>query len=67
MEVGGEAFRKFADVIDMEAIEVYGEPSKRMLEQLESKARDLGERGSVTVGALHAGFTRIPEATRNHG
>lgn len=30
-----------------------------MLEQLEAKTHDLGERGSVSVGTLHAGFTRI--------
>lgn len=58
LDVGGEAFRGFADVIEMEAIEVYGEPSDRMLEQLESKARALGGE-AVSVGALHAGFTRI--------
>lgn len=60
MDVGGEAFRDFADLIDMEGIEVYGEPSERMLELLKSKARDLGEQGSVSVGTLHAGFTRLP-------
>lgn len=60
MDVGGEAFRDFADLIEMEGIGVYGEPSARMLEQLEDKARDLGEQGSVSVGKLHAGFTRLP-------
>lgn len=59
MDVGREAFRSFADLIEMEAIEVYGEPSDRMLDQLDAKARDLGERGSVSVDTLHAGFTRI--------
>ncbi len=59
MDVGREAFREFGDLIEMEGIEVYGEPSDRMLEQLESKARDLGESGSVTVGSLHAGFSRL--------
>ena len=60
MDVGREAFREFGDLIDMEGIEVYGQPSDRMLEQLESKARDLGESGSVTVGSLAAGFSRLP-------
>lgn len=45
----------------MEAIEVYGEPSDRVLEQLDSKARDLGDLGSVTVGTLHAGFSRLSD------
>lgn len=59
MEVGGEAFRGFAELIVMEGIEVYGEPSERMLEQLQSKADDLGEAGEVSVRTLHAGFTRL--------
>lgn len=49
----------------MEAIEFYGEPTERVHEQLESKAVDLGETGSVTIGTLHAGFSRIAEATRS--
>lgn len=64
MDVGGEAFREFADLLEMEAIEVYGEPSDRVLEQLESKARDLGGPGSVTIGALHTGFSRLTDRTR---
>lgn len=59
MDVGRDAFRAFADMIEMDAIEVYGKPSNRMLEQLEAKARDLGERGSVSVDTLHAGFSRV--------
>lgn len=68
MEVGASAFRRFADFIDLEAIEVYGEPSGRMLEQLEEKAEMLGEQGRVVVGRLHAGFARFeaPPAPR-HG
>lgn len=59
MEVGASAFRGFADLIEMEAIEVYGEPSDRMLEQLQDKAEALGEGGRVIVGRLQAGFTRM--------
>lgn len=59
MDVGAAAFRSFADLIEMEAIEVYGEPSDRMLEQLEQKAHDLGEHGNVRVERLHAGFSRL--------
>lgn len=65
MDVGGEAFREFADLLEMEAIEVYGQPSDRVLEQLDSKARDLGSDGSVTVGALHAGFSRLVNPTES--
>lgn len=61
MDVGRRAFREFADLIVMDAIEVYGEPSDRVREQLDSKARDLGDEVSVTIGKLHAGFSRLAE------
>lgn len=59
MEVGASAFREFADLIEMEAIEVYGEPSDRMLEQLRDKADALGEDGRVVVDRLQTGFARM--------
>lgn len=59
MNVGAEAFRRFAGLLDMEGIEVYGEPDDRVLELLDRKARDLGEGATVTVGSVHAGFTRL--------
>lgn len=68
MEVGAAAFRRFAEFIELEAIEVYGEPSGRMLEQLQQKAEMLGAGGRVVVDRLHAGFARLqaPPAPR-HG
>lgn len=60
MEVGGSAFRDFADLIEMEAIEVYGEPSDRMMQQLQEKAEALGEHGRVVVHRRHGGFNRLP-------
>jgi hypothetical protein len=62
MEIGAEAFREFADLLTMEAIEIYGEPSERVLEQLDSKARALGGEDRVTVGELHAGFSKLARA-----
>jgi hypothetical protein len=59
MEIGGPAFRGFAELIEMEGIEVYGTTSDRMLRQLDDKVVMLGERGSVVVGDLHAGFARV--------
>lgn len=59
MEVGASAFRGFSDLIEMEAIEIYGEPSERMLEQLRDKADALGDEGRVVVDRLHAGFARL--------
>lgn len=63
MEVGREAFRGFADLIEMEGIEVYGEPTDRMIEQLQDKARALGESGRVVVDRRYAGFARLAAAT----
>jgi hypothetical protein len=62
MDVGALAFRRFADLIEMDGIEVYGEASDRMFEQLQQKARDLGEDGSVRIDQLNAGFSRIAGA-----
>lgn len=66
MDVGGAAFRSFAELIEMQAIEVYGDPSQRMLEQLEQKAKDLGEQGTVRVGRLQAGFSRLAAPADDH-
>jgi hypothetical protein len=57
MEVGGEEFRKFGDLIDLLRIEVYGRVSGAVLERLHDKARMLG-RGTVAVHEFYAGFTR---------
>lgn len=67
MEVGGEAFRGFADLIEMEGIEVYGEPTDRMVELLEQKATALGEAGRVVVDRQHAGFARLATVTSARG
>lgn len=63
MEVGGEAFRGFADLIEVEGIEVYGEPTDRMMEQLRQKADALGEAGRVVVDRQYAGFARLDTVT----
>src|SRR3972149_4700724 len=43
MQIGGPEFRKLADFIDLRLIEVYGEPSGTVLNQLHEKAQMLGE------------------------
>ena len=58
LEVGAPAFRKFADLVTLRAINVYGEPSERALEQLRAKARDLGS-GDLVVHTSGAGFSRL--------
>jgi hypothetical protein len=57
MEVGAREFRKFADLIDLLKIEVYGHVSDAVLERLHQKARMLG-RGTVTLHDFYAGFAR---------
>jgi hypothetical protein len=57
MDVGADEFRKFADLIDLGTIEVYGAVSDGVLERLHRKARMLGG-GSVAVHELFAGFAR---------
>lgn len=60
MEVGRSAFSKFADLIDLYSIEVYGRPSDEVITLLEDKAAMLGDEGKVDVHDRHAGFLRVP-------
>jgi quinol monooxygenase YgiN len=65
MDIAGPLFRKFADLITLSSIHIYGEPSERALGQLRDKLRLLGT-GDVIVHAPHAGFVRaaLPEQGR---
>jgi hypothetical protein len=57
MEVGGAEFRKFAELIELRSIEVYGAVSDDVLERLHKKAQMLGD-ATVAVHELYAGFAR---------
>lgn len=57
MEVGDAEFRKFADLVDLSSIAVYGEVSDAALQRLNQKAHMLGT-GKVAVHRLQAGFNR---------
>jgi hypothetical protein len=48
MDVAGPAFGRFAELLTLSSIRIYGEPSEKALRQLDEKARLLG-RGNVTV------------------
>jgi hypothetical protein len=61
MEIAGPAFGRFADLVTLSSICIYGEPSDSALRQLRDKARLLGS-GTVTVHRPHAGFTRFETA-----
>ena len=58
LEVGGPAFRGFVDLLTLSSIRVYGEPSDRVIRQLQDKAQLLGCT-DVSVHAHHAGFDRF--------
>jgi quinol monooxygenase YgiN len=63
MDVASPAFRRFADLLTLSSIRVYGAPSDKALRQLHEKARLLGCE-DVTVHAPHAGFTRFGTAEK---
>jgi quinol monooxygenase YgiN len=58
LEIGGPAFGKFAELLSLSSIDVYGEPSDKAMRQLQDKARLLG-RGDVVVHRPAAGFSRL--------
>jgi hypothetical protein len=58
MDVAGPEFRRFADLITLSSIRVYGEPSDKSVRQLHDKARMLGC-NDVVVQGLEAGLARF--------
>lgn len=62
LEIGGPAFRKFTDLIELRTIELYGRPSDRVLDLLQHKAEMLGADGSIVIYEQHAGFMRFASA-----
>ena len=55
MKVAGSAFPEFVEFIRMSGIDIYGKPSRELLEMLQRKARMPGS-GKVSVHELQAGF-----------
>ena len=58
MDVAGPRFGRFADLVTLSSIRIFGEPSAKAVKQLKDKVRLLGT-GDVTVHALHTGFGRF--------
>ena len=58
MTLAGSRFERFAELLALKAIDVYGQPTDDALRRLRGKASLLGGNG-VAVHALHAGFTRV--------
>jgi hypothetical protein len=58
MELAGPVFARFADLVALRTIDIYGSPSEKVVEQLRQKAELLGT-ATVTVHDRQAGFTRF--------
>lgn len=63
LDVAGPRFGRFADLLTLRSIHIYGEPSGKAVAQLRDKVRLLGS-GAVIVHAPHAGFGRFALAER---
>jgi hypothetical protein len=58
LDVAGPRFGRFADLLTLSSIRIFGEPSTKSVRQLKDKVRLLGT-GEVTVHPLHTGFGRF--------
>ena len=61
MDIGSAEFRKLAHLVTLTAIECYGQPSERALEQLRNKAATLGDGGAVVSIERYAGFAHLTD------
>lgn len=59
LDIGSREFSKLAHLLTLTAIECYGRPSHRALEQLRHKADTLGNGGTVLAIDRFAGFTHL--------
>lgn len=57
LEIAGPRFARFAELVTLRSIHIYGRPSESALQQLRDKLRLLGS-GDVVVYPPHAGFVR---------
>jgi hypothetical protein len=62
LDVAGPEFARFADLLTLVRVDVYGTPSEGVLERMRRKAELLGN-APVVVNELHAGSIRL-EVTR---
>jgi hypothetical protein len=63
MEVARPVFAKFADLVVLRTIDIYGSPSEKVVEQLRRKAELLGT-ATVAVHDRVAGFARFASPVR---
>jgi quinol monooxygenase YgiN len=57
MRVAAQAFPRFADLLDLQTMDIFGAPSEVLLQQIRRKAETLGD-ATVVVHEHHAGFAR---------
>jgi len=57
LEIAGPRFARFAELVTLRSIQIYGRPSENALRQLRAKLQLLGS-GAVVVYPPHAGFVR---------
>jgi len=57
LEIAGPRFARFADLVTLRSIHIYGRPSDNALRQLRGKLQLLGA-GALIVYPPHAGFIR---------
>ena len=62
LQIAGPRFARFADLVTLKSIHIYGRPSDNALHQLREKLQLLGS-GDVVVYPPHAGFLREGRAT----
>ena len=58
MEIAAPEFAKFADLLVLRTVDIYGSPSEKVVDQLRQKADLLGT-ATVAVHDLQAGFARF--------
>ncbi|MEV0271459.1 hypothetical protein AB0H43_21995 [Hamadaea sp. NPDC050747] len=58
LQIAGPRFPAFAAYVQMQSIDIYGEPGDDVVAQLRAKAQALGS-GIVRVHNHHAGFNRV--------
>jgi hypothetical protein len=63
LDIGGVEFGKLAHLLTLTAIECYGRPSERVMEQVRQKAAALGDGGTVVSVGRFAGFAHLTSRT----
>jgi fructose 1,6-bisphosphatase len=64
MKVAASKFQRFADLLTLRTMGIYGTPSEQLLDQLREKVRLLGT-ATLEVHDVHAGFARLGYAQRS--